>query len=262
MGVIKKYKVVEKGVVDVGRFSAPVEPSSDFIELPKQDDLQKDFEAARIRIERQNLVEDSVSEEESIEKAYDNASKIIEQAQSEANDLISNANAEADEIRQSAREEGFQEGFKEGQQQVADLINQAMETLNEAIKQRDKIIKDAESEIVRLALKIAEKVIRTEVTTNKEVVQNIVSEAISRVSDRENIIIKVNEKDLEFVKQNKDKIAGIIDGVKNLSIIEDSQVEPGGCVIETNLGFVDARISTKISLIEKSLQKVSESESD
>ena len=43
--------------------------------------------------------------------------------------------------------------------------------------------------------------------------------------------------------------------MKNLSILEDSQVEPGGCVVETNLGYVDARIETKLELLEKALIK-------
>jgi len=137
-----------------------------------------------------------------------------------------------------------------------------METLNEAIKQRKRIIKDSENEIVRLSLKIAEQIIRSEVSVNKDVVMNIVAEAINRVSDRESVIVKVNKDDAEFIKNNKDKLSGIVDGVKNLSILEDSQVDPGGCVIETNLGFVDARISTKISLIEQAIGKAQESDSD
>jgi flagellar assembly protein FliH len=93
------------------------------------------------------------------------------------------------------------------------------------------------------------------VSLNKDVLIKIVTEAINKVSDRENVIIKVSRDDVEHVKKYKDRISGIVDGVKNLSIVEDSQVEPGGCVIETNLGFVDARVSTKLSLIEQSLKK-------
>ena len=69
-------------------------------------------------------------------------------------------------------------------------------------------------------------------------------------------MIKVNRDDIEHVKKFKDNIAGIVDGVRNLTIIEDSFVDPGGTVIETNLGYVDARISTKLELIEEALQKV------
>jgi flagellar biosynthesis/type III secretory pathway protein FliH len=45
--------------------------------------------------------------------------------------------------------------------------------------------------------------------------------------------------------------------VKSFSIIEDANIEPGGCIIETNLGFIDARIATKLKSIEEALQRVS-----
>ena len=52
----------------------------------------------------------------------------------------------------------------------------------------------------------------------------------------------------------------MLDGVKSFSILEDANVEPGGCIIETNLGFVDARISTKLKAIEEALLKVAPEE--
>ena len=84
---------------------------------------------------------------------------------------------------------------------------------------------------------------------------NIISEAIARVSDREQIILKVNKEDIENVKRYKDRLSGVLDGIKSFSILEDSQVEPGGCIIETNLGFIDARIKTRIEQIENALWK-------
>jgi flagellar assembly protein FliH len=50
----------------------------------------------------------------------------------------------------------------------------------------------------------------------------------------------------------------LVDGVKNFSILEDPGVEAGGCIIETNLGYVDARISTKLAVMQDALFKVAE----
>jgi flagellar biosynthesis/type III secretory pathway protein FliH len=54
----------------------------------------------------------------------------------------------------------------------------------------------------------------------------------------------------------------MLDGVKSFSILEDAGVEPGGCVIETNLGFIDAKISTKLKAIGEALKKVSSEEEE
>ena len=180
----------------------------------------------------------------------------ITKVKSEAQKIIEQAYAEAERIREEAREEGRQAGREEASAQ----IEEALATLNEAIKERKKIIKDAENEILRLALRVAEQIIRSEVSLHRDVCLNIVAEAISRVSDREQIIVKVNREDAEYLKRYKDRLAGMLDGVKSFSIIEDANVEPGGCLIETNLGFIDARISTKLKAIEEALKKVSAEE--
>ncbi|MGB9613089.1 MAG: FliH/SctL family protein [Candidatus Margulisiibacteriota bacterium] len=180
----------------------------------------------------------------------------ISRVKSEAQKIIEQAYAEAERVREEAREEGRQAG----RQEAAEQIEEALATLNEAIKERKKIIKDAENEILRLALRVAEQIIRSEVSLHRDVCLNIVAEAIGRVSDREQIIVKVNREDAEYLKRYKDRLAGMLDGVKSFSIIEDSNIEPGGCVIETNLGFIDARISTKLKAIEEAFKKVSAEE--
>jgi len=182
----------------------------------------------------------------------------VSKVKSEAQRMIERAHSEAERIREEAREEGRQEGRDES----ASRIEEAMATLNQAVKERKKIIKDSESEILRLALKVAEQIIRSEVSLHRDVCLNIVSEAIGRVSDREQIIIRVNREDAEYLKRYKERLAGMLDGVKSFSIIEDSNIEPGGCVIETNLGFIDARIATKLKAIEEALKKVKPEENE
>lgn len=176
----------------------------------------------------------------------------------EADEIILQAQSEADQIRAEAREEGRQEGREE----AASKIEEALTVINQAVKERKKIIKDSESEILRLSLRVAEQIIRSEVSLHRDVCLNIVAEAIGRVSDREQIIVKVNREDAEYLKRYKDRLANMMDGIKSFSIIEDANVEPGGCVIETNLGFIDARISTKLKAIEDALKKVSSESSE
>ncbi|NQT30064.1 MAG: hypothetical protein HQ596_05800 [Candidatus Saganbacteria bacterium] len=180
----------------------------------------------------------------------------LPRAKNEAQKIIDAAMNEASSIREEAK----QAGREAGRSEAASQIEEAVETLNQAVKERKNIIKDSEQEILRLAIKVAEQVIRSEVSLHRDVCLNIVAEAISRVSDREQIIVKVNREDAEYLKRYKDRLAGMLDGVKSFSVIEDPNIEPGGCLIETNLGFVDAKISTKIQSIEESLNKISSEE--
>ena len=178
-----------------------------------------------------------------------------ERNKQEAQSIVSQARQEAERIKEEAKEQGMQEAKAQAQTEISDKIKEALETLNQAVKARKKIIKDAEAEILRLALKAAEQIIRSEVSLHRDVCLNIVSEAINRVSDREQVIVRVNREDAEYIKKHKDRISGIVDGIRSFSILEDNQIEPGGCIIETNLGYIDARINTKLTAIEETFNK-------
>ncbi len=181
--------------------------------------------------------------------------EMVTYARSEAEEIIRKAMDEAEAIKDQARESGLEEAKRLAEENASDKVKEALETVNQAVNERRKIIKDAEAEVLRMALKVAEQIIRSEVSLHRDVSLNIVSDAISRVSDREQIIIRVNREDIDNMKKYKDRIGSVVDGIKSLSIVEDSTVEPGGCVIETNLGYVDARISTKIAAIEEAFRK-------
>lgn len=226
MGLIKRYRLEDTGFIEIKKKELP-QP------LKKPAALPKPSLAASLA-----------------------ASQNMAEVKSEAQKIIEQAEGEAEAIRLEAVEDGREEGKAESREK----IKEALGTLNQAVFERKQIIKDAENEILRLALKVAEQIIRSEVSLHRDVCLNIVAEAISRVSDREQIIVRVNHDDTEYLKKYKDRLAGMLDGVKSFSIIEDPNVEPGGCLVETNLGFIDSRISTKIKSIEEALKKTHQDE--
>ncbi len=236
MGLIKKRLLNEKGIVylkeHVPEFEEEMSPLAETSEI----ELPETINTETIGLEGEQLVD---------------------YAKNEADGILKKAIEEADGIREQAKEEGLEEAKRVAEESASDKVKDALQTLNDAVIERKKIIKDAENEILRLSLKVAEQIIKSEVSLHRDVSLNIVSDAISRVSDREQVIIKVNREDLENVKKYKDRIGNIVDGIKSLSIVEDASVEPGGCVVETNLGYVDARISTKIAAIEEAFRKIS-----
>jgi len=235
MGLIKKGRLIEKGVLYL---EEQIPPSS------------------RMETSANELQEIELPETFRAEELGMGKEELVDYAKGEAEHIVRKAMEEAGNIREHAKESGLEEARRIAEETASDKVKEALETLNQAVIERKKIIKDAENEVLRLALKVAEQIIKSEVSLHRDVSLNIVSDAISRVSDREQVIIKVNREDLENVKKYKDRIGSIVDGIKSLSIVEDNAVEPGGCVIETNLGYVDARISTKLAAIEEAFRKV------
>jgi flagellar biosynthesis/type III secretory pathway protein FliH len=166
--------------------------------------------------------------------------------------------------RQAAVDQAYQEGInlgrKEGASELAEQSAEILKTVNDAIAEKNKLLKKARGEVLRLAIKVAEQILKSEISLNQAVCVNIVAEAISRITDKDRVIIKVNKADVDFVKMNRDRFLNQMGDVKNLTIQEDSRVEQGGCIIETDLGYIDATIHTKLESIEKAIFKTFEEE--
>jgi flagellar assembly protein FliH len=247
MGLIKKGSFIDKGILVVKEQLHTYEPDTreeviaeegeaiPEVEVPEMNDIAPQIEAPAETVQIPEMP--------------------LEERQAAADDIVRKAMEEAESIKEQARESGIEEAKRFAEENASDKVKEALATVNQAVIERKKIIKDSEAEILRLSLRVAEQIIRSEVSLHRDVCMNIVSDAINRVSDREQVIIRVNREDLENIKKYKDRISSIVDGIKSLSIIEDAAVEAGGCVIETNLGYVDARISTKIAAIEDAFKK-------
>ena len=112
-----------------------------------------------------------------------------------------------------------------------------------------------------LALAIAEKIVSHEIKINKEVVLNVAKAALKKVVDTRKIKIRVASTDFQFLKDFKPELLDIQDKLENITLEEDSSITGGGCVIETNLGDVDARIEEQLKVVRESfsseVQKIS-----
>lgn len=199
-------------------------------------------------------------------KAKDDAGRIVAEAQSKAKKLIEESKLYCQSIESTAGREGFElgkdEGRKAGYEEVANLIEETRRTLHQAFGERDRLMKSVESEAAKLALKIAERIIGSEISMRSDIVLEMVRSTIEKVKDRENVTIYVHKEDLDYVKGNSVTFGRIVEGVRSFDIQADPRVDRGGCIIETNLGSVDARISTKLLAIEAAFKAVAEPEGE
>lgn len=189
------------------------------------------------------------------EEAKSEAEQIIAEAQNKSKKLIEQSKLYCETAKANAEREGFAEGKKEGKSQgleeVKNSILAARDLLAQLTAERDEIAKKAEPNLAKLAVKIAERVIASEVSVNPAVIVNMVKANLERVKEREQVILHVHPGDLETVKAKQDFFTQLIPSVRNLEIQADPRIEQGGCMIETDFGILDARISTQLEAIEQ-----------
>ncbi len=182
----------------------------------------------------------------------------IERGKYEAEKMIKEAELKVSEIEHQAYKKGYEagreEGYKEGQAEVMRLIDRLGTIVSTAVDIRDDIIRSSEKLMTDMILMISRKVIKDEIVERREVVINNIKEAIQRVKDRDRIDIRVNFADLDMTTAHKDELIKMMDSLKKVNIYEDNRVDRGGCIIETDVGAIDARISTQLDAVEESIR--------
>lgn len=181
--------------------------------------------------------------------AQSRARQIIE----EANILAAKIRAEAEEILSQVKAEmekskakGFNEGREEGLGEATSLLVRL-----EAIK--EKFYNSAEADIIRLVMAIAEKVIGRIVHENTEAIKSIVKQALESALG-EKIVIRLNPNDYKVVTANDFEFRDMLDRTKRITFKEDDSITRGGCVVETEVGTIDARLETQLKAIRKALE--------
>ncbi len=86
--------------------------------------------------------------------------------------------------------------------------------------------------------------------------QNVL-QALRRVKGRGDVTIRVNLADVELTAEHTKDFMQAVESVKNITVAEDSSVERGGCIIETDFGAIDARISSQLNELETKILEIS-----
>ena len=193
---------------------------------------------------------------------------IIAQAKATAESCLSEANQQVAPIKQQAYDEGHQQGYQEGliqgkqagvaemQQVIEQGIAKTVQMSAAGEEAAKQMILAAEEQIVEIALAVARKILAYEIAENPMVVLPLVKAALQKVSDQEDVVIRVSMDDFDAVLQAKKELQTMVGREQALKIIVDSTIESGSCVIDTSYGTVDARVDTQLETIKKALQGV------
>ncbi len=128
-------------------------------------------------------------------------------------------------------------------------VEKIVAELDDAIFKYDKIF---ENLVVKLSIAIGEKIVRREVNTESHI-NEILIDSVRKVLGSNNIIVRLNSEDYKLLNSESSSLftTGTFSKIK---FEPDDNLEMGGCFIETEIGNVDARLSTQINEINKQLQ--------
>jgi flagellar assembly protein FliH len=167
----------------------------------------------------------------------------------------------AEQARKKASLEGYRDGLAKGreeaflkfQEESAERLARFESLLAQMEQARGRIFKANERFLVDLVYRIARSVLLRELATDREYLLRLARELVVRVGVRENIRIRLHPEDLATAGSLKEGLEAAIGRLENLSVEASSQVERGGCQVETDWNAMGATLDGQLTAIHEAL---------
>lgn len=167
--------------------------------------------------------------------------------------LVSRAQEEAEQIKQSAYQEGFNAGLQQAQADLENFRN----TLGAFAGADDRVFQEIAPNILAIAVDIAQKIIKTEVKADPQIVLNTVLDVLRTLSKNEpKITIVVNPVQVQYIKDTLPEELKLLGMETKLSVLADENIMEGGCIVQTNNGVVDASIEAQLDIVQNALRSM------
>lgn len=170
------------------------------------------------------------------------SARIVEDARTRAQELLANARTEAERLLADARRLGREEG-----------VARAAALLTEAAGIRDHALAGAEKEAVKLALAATKRIVGEEIALAPERIADIVGDVLTRARRAQRVVVRAHPDDARTLESLRDRVASRGAGACSFAIEADASITRGGCVIETDVGELDARIEVKLDALARAL---------
>jgi type III secretion system HrpE/YscL family protein len=169
--------------------------------------------------------------------------RLLGEARAQAERELAAAHEEAERIRRKAEAEGRERGLAA----VTELLVGARAAAARARA-------GAEAELRTLAVRIAEKILGRELKSDPAAVIDVAAAALRHAGEPRELVVRCAPDDLAALERGKPRLLERSRAAQAVRFVADERVARGGCIIETELGIVDARLSTQLDAIEKALR--------
>lgn len=176
----------------------------------------------------------------SLIEAHAAADKIVAEAEKYAAGVRSRIDDAARAARAAAHSEGFEAGLGELNAHLLD-----------AAERRDTALARAESDLLRLSIKLAEKIVGRLIEQTDGTIADIVATALLNARQQESLSVRVCPTDLPAINAQRARLEAT--PARFISFVADPSIAAGGCVIETPVGTIDAQLDTQLRVLERAL---------
>lgn len=157
--------------------------------------------------------------------------------------------AQAEAVQQ-AREGGYQDGYRDGLSALenfkhsfaAQTSAQVGAVVQQLQTQLDELQRDLAQRVAGIALDVARHVVRSDIRTDPALVLAVTQEALGALlNSARHVTVRLHPEDQALVAEGcADLLAD-----RGARLVADAQIERGGCLIDSDIGVVDAQVAVR-----------------
>jgi flagellar biosynthesis/type III secretory pathway protein FliH len=144
---------------------------------------------------------------------------------------------------------------REVEQEYADKFRVAGLLLQEAAKRKERALLEADILVLRMAFEIAKRILRSEPKINPEICIENVRQALRMMQAADSLTIWMHPADVAVLNKHEQMKREVESKAQRFTIKPRPDIEPGGCLLESENGVVDARIESQLAEIERLLNE-------
>ncbi|MCS7000128.1 MAG: FliH/SctL family protein [Bacteroidota bacterium] len=159
----------------------------------------------------------------------------------------------------------YERGFAEGQEVASAVLETELRTLTERVRSLDAVIlnlqqqyaeaiRQIEPTVLDLAITIARAILGYEAEQSIACVVAQARAALEQYHGNDAVTIRLHPEDLATLEKAGNPLAAHSSS-SSITLVADSSVEQGGCIVETALGTFDAQLRTQLKRARELLSK-------
>jgi len=154
-----------------------------------------------------------------------------------------------EQARAAAFREGEYTGRKQAAAEVQPVIDRLARSVEELALLRPRLRREAEHDMLRLALAVARRVLRRELVVDPEALHGLALAALEKISTEQIHRVRVHPSMAPQMRALLDKSAAR----QAVEVMPDAAREPGALIFETERGNLDVSVETQLQEIERGL---------
>ena len=195
-----------------------------------------------------------------LQNAELSAAYIIEEARANADDILSEARVmieqEKADIFGKAEIAGYEEGYTKARAEGEEIIRRANQTLTDAEDEKERLLRQIEPQAVSLVIDTIEKLAGDVVRLNPGVIAHIIRIGLNGVQAEKEISVRVSADNFEEALAAKDELCAYVDSDAHVSVVKDTSLAQGDCVIDTSHGSIDSSVGKQWNALRQDLLQI------